>query len=120
NGDGIARMNPHRVEILNRADNDDIVLQVAHHLELELFPSDDGFFNQHLVHRTEVQAVLNNAFKLFAVEGNASTRPAERKRRPDDGRKSDALNDTLGLANIADDVACRSRKSDFAHGLFEK
>src|SRR6202008_3055613 len=39
----------HRIEILDRADDDAIVLLVAHHLHLELFPPEDAFLDQDFV-----------------------------------------------------------------------
>ena len=38
----IAGMHAHRIEVLDRADDDAIVLLVAHHFHLELFPAEHG------------------------------------------------------------------------------
>ena len=38
--DRVAGVHAHRVEVLDRADDDAVVLAVAHHLHLELFPAD--------------------------------------------------------------------------------
>ena len=38
-GDRVARVHAHRVEVLDRADDDAVVLAVAHDLHLELFPA---------------------------------------------------------------------------------
>ena len=51
-GDRIAGVHAHRIEVLDRADDDDVVLQVAHHLEFELLPAEDGFFDQDFMHGT--------------------------------------------------------------------
>ena len=40
-GDGVAGMHSHRIEILDRADNYAVVHPVAHHLHLEFFPADE-------------------------------------------------------------------------------
>src|SRR5713101_6728431 len=45
----IARVHAHRVEVLDRADDDDVVLGVAHHLELELLPAGDRLLDEDLV-----------------------------------------------------------------------
>ena len=42
--DRIARVNSHRVEVLNRTNDDDVIGHVAHHFHLVLFPADDRFF----------------------------------------------------------------------------
>ena len=41
-GDGVAGVHAHRVEVLDRADDDAVVGPVAHHLQLELLPPGDG------------------------------------------------------------------------------
>ncbi len=39
-GDRIAGVHPHRIEVLDAADDDAVVLAIADHLHLELFPSE--------------------------------------------------------------------------------
>ena len=51
NGDRIAGVNAHRIEVLDRADDHDIIIHVAHHLHLVLFPTDHRLFDQHFGHR---------------------------------------------------------------------
>ena len=46
--DRVAGMHAHRIEVLDRADDDAIVVLVAHHLHLELFPAEHRFLDQHL------------------------------------------------------------------------
>ena len=48
-GDRVARVHAHRVEVLDRADDHDVVLVIAHHLELELLPADHAPLDEHLV-----------------------------------------------------------------------
>ena len=48
NGDRVAGVHAHRVEVFDGADDDDVVVQVAHHLHLVFFPAQDRFFDQHL------------------------------------------------------------------------
>ena len=52
-GDGnrIAGVYAHRVKVLDATNDHDVVVHVAHHLHLELFPADDGFFYQDLSRR---------------------------------------------------------------------
>ena len=45
--DRVAGVDAHRVEVLDRADDHDVVRAVAHHLELELLPADDAALDQH-------------------------------------------------------------------------
>ena len=45
-GDRVAGVDAHWIKVLNRADNDNVVIQVTHHFHLVLLPADDGLFNQ--------------------------------------------------------------------------
>jgi hypothetical protein len=47
-GDRVAGVHAHRVEVLDRAHDDDVVAAVAHQLELEFLPAVDGFLNEHV------------------------------------------------------------------------
>src|SRR5215469_5331645 len=76
-GDRVARMHAHGIEVLNRADDDDVVFEVAHDLELVLFPAEHGFFNQRLVNWGEIEAAGEHFEQLFAVVGLAPARTAE-------------------------------------------
>ena len=46
-GDAVARVHAHRIDVFDRADDDEVVGDVAHHLELEFLPADDGLFDEH-------------------------------------------------------------------------
>ena len=50
-GDRVAGVDAHRVEVLDRADDDAVVRAVAHHLELELLPAGDRALDEDLVDR---------------------------------------------------------------------
>ena len=47
-GDRVARVNAHRIEILDRAHDDDVVVSVPHDLELELVPADQRLLDEDL------------------------------------------------------------------------
>jgi hypothetical protein len=49
-GDAVAGVHAHRVEVLDRADDDAVVRLVADHFHLEFLPAEHRFFDQHLVH----------------------------------------------------------------------
>ena len=51
NGDGIAGVNAHGIEVLNRADDDHVVGEIAHHFEFVFLPAENRFFNQNFVYR---------------------------------------------------------------------
>ena len=66
-------MHTHRVEVFNRADDDAIVVAVAHDFHLKLFPSEQRLFNQQLVSWRCFQAPLADGFKFFGVVRNTTT-----------------------------------------------
>src|SRR4029078_12190329 len=49
--DRVAGVHSHRVDVLDRADDDAVVGAVAHHLELVLLPTGDALLDDDLVHR---------------------------------------------------------------------
>ncbi len=71
-GDRIAGVHAHGIEVLDRADDDDVVFRVAHHLKLVFFPAEHRFFDQRFVHRREIEAASQNFQQLFAVVGDAA------------------------------------------------
>src|SRR5262245_54346799 len=79
NGYRVAGMYTHWIEVFDRTDDNDVVLKVAHHFELELFPSDDGLFDKHCVDRTQIEPALNDTLELFAVKCDATPSPAQRE-----------------------------------------
>ncbi len=79
-------MNPHRVEVLDAADDDRVVLAVAHDLELELLPAGQVFFDQHGADRAQTEGILGDCEQLVFVHGAATARPAQGKAGPQDNR----------------------------------
>ena len=72
--DGIAGVHAHGVEVLDGADDDAVVRQVAHHLQLEFLPAQRALFDQHFVHRRKRQAALQDLDQLLLV-GRRCRRP---------------------------------------------
>ena len=88
--DRVAGVDAHRVEVLDRADDDEVVRLVAHDLQLELLPADQALLDQELAGRREVEAALADLLELVAVVGDAAAGAAEREARPQDAREADA------------------------------
>ena len=55
-GDAVAGVHAHRIDVLDRADHDKVVGLVAHHLELEFLPADHRLFEQDLVDGAHLDA----------------------------------------------------------------
>ncbi len=100
NGDRVARVHAHRVKVLNRADDDDVIREVAHHLQLILFPAQHALFNQALMHRREIQPARKNLHQLFAVVGDAAARSAQRKAWPDEHREAYLRREVQPVAQV--------------------
>src|SRR5579884_1904280 len=75
----VAGVNTHWIEILNRADDDDVVLEIAHHLQLISLPTENRLFDQNFMNRREVETASENLHQLFAVIGDAAARSTERE-----------------------------------------
>ena len=119
-GDGVAGMDAHRVEVLDGADDDDVVGQVAHHLQLELLPADDRLLHQDLAGRRGVDAGDGHGLVLFAVVGDAAAGAAEGEGGADDRREADVLDDVHRLLVVVGQAAARHGEADAFHRLLEQ
>ena len=119
-GDGVAGMHAHGIEILNRADDDDVVGEVAHHLELVFLPAENALFNQALVDRRKIEAARQNLHQLFAVVGDAAAGAAQRKARPDQHRKTDLAGEIQAVAKIVHQRRLGNIEADANHRVFEE
>ena len=113
--DAVAGMHSHRIDVLDRADDHEVVRAIAHDLELEFLPADDRFLEQNLVHRAQVDAAAGNFAELLDVVGDAATDAAERERRPDDDRKPDRLDCGDRLLHRPHVAAVRDVCADLLH-----
>ena len=77
----VAGVHAHRVDVLDRADDDAVVRLVADHLHLELLPAEHALLDQHLGGRRGVEAALDDLGELLAVVGDAAAGAAEREGR---------------------------------------
>ena len=77
--DRVARVHAHRIDVLDRADDDEVVRDVAHHLELEFLPADDGFLNEDLVHRAQIDSATRELSELLDVVRDATANAAQRE-----------------------------------------
>ena len=70
--DGVAGVHAHRVDVLDRADDHDVVVAVAHHLELELAPADHRLLDQHLADRAGGEPLGDTLAVLGLGAGDAA------------------------------------------------
>ena len=111
-GDAVAGVNAHRIEVLDGANDDDVVGVVAHHLQLVFLPADDRFFDQHFADGTEIETAGDQFVELLAVVGDAAAAAAHGEAGPQHARQADALADILGLRQRPGDAAHRHCDAD--------
>ena len=116
-GDGIAGMHPHRVQVLDRADDDAVVVLVANDLHLVFLPAEHRFLDQHLVGGRGIDAALDDLDELGLVVGDAAAGAAEREGRPDDGRQADVIERLKRGRQGLDVVRARRLQADAMHRL---
>ncbi len=119
-GDAVARVDAHRVHVLDGADDDEVVRDVAHHLELVFLPPDDGLLDENLVDGAQAEAASGELTELFDVVGDAAADAAEGERRADDGGEPRALHDVERLGQGAREPALRRLDADFGHRVAEQ
>jgi hypothetical protein len=64
----------HGIEVLDRADDDAVVLPVADNLHLEFLPPDHRLLDEELARGGSVEAALADRVELFHVVGDARRR----------------------------------------------
>ena len=109
-------MHAHRIEVLDRADDDDVVRAVAHDLELELVPAAYGLLDEHLPDRRLPEAALDVVRERCAILGEPSAVAAERERRAHDRRDERVVE----LGERGHDRRRRHLEPARAHGLPEE
>ena len=118
-GDGVAGVHAHGVEIFNRADDHEVVAEVAHHLQLEFFPAEDGLLHQRLVHRAGVERGRNGFRKFFAVIGDRTAGAAERERRANHHGIAQLVAQAQGILRVVHQRRCRHVETHLAAGVLE-
>ena len=117
--DAVPRMDPHRVQVLDGTDDDDIVLEVPHHLEFIFFPPDERFLNQHLADRTHGQGPIDQLLELFPVVGDIPAGSAHGEGGTDDRGESGLFENLDGFVTVMGRTAGRHPQADSLHRLFE-
>ncbi len=115
-GDRVAGVDPHGVEVFDRAHHDEGAGRVAHDLELELLPAQNRGLHQHLVGRGGLEPQLELAFERGAVVGHAATPTAEGEGRADDGGQTDNVEGRQALFQRRDRHGGQHRQTCRLHG----
>src|SRR5690606_7885731 len=118
-GDRVAGMHAHGIEVFDRADNDAVVVFVADDLHLVLFPADQRFVDQQFTGRRQIEAAVANFDEFLAVVGDAAARAAHRERGPNDARKADLIEYLQRFFHAVRNRRARRFEPDTRHRLAE-
>jgi hypothetical protein len=118
--DRVARMHAHRIEILDRANDDGVVGEIAHHLQFVFFPAEDALLDQRLVNRREIETALEYLFQFFAVICDASAAATQREARTKDHRIAVLCRELDPGFNRVHKLRVRHIEADLAHRIFEQ
>ncbi len=118
-GDRVAGVHAHRVEVFDRADDDAVVGAVAHHFHLELFPADQRFLDQQFAGGRRLDAALADGLEFLRVVGDAAPSSAQGEAGSDNDRKSNGLLHAPSLFEGMRNARTRRTQTDAGHGLLE-
>ena len=118
-GDGVAGVDPHRVEVLDRADDHAVVRVIAHDLELVFLPPRDRRLDEDLADRTRLEPERRHPFELLGGGRDAGALATEDVGRTDDDRQPDLFDGLTRLVHVVCDGRRRDRQADLDHGDLE-
>ena len=113
-------MYAHRIKVLDGADDDDVVIQVAHDFEFVLLPAEDALFNQALTDGRKIDTTRQNFSHLLAVVGDTAARTAQRKARTNDTGESYLGCEGKPVANVRRELRPRHIEPDAVHRVLEE
>ncbi len=112
-------MHAHGIEIFDRADDHEVVAEIAHDFEFVFFPAEHGFFDQRFVHRARIQRVRDGFRKFFPVVGDRAAGAAERERRPDHHRVAKLVAKAKRVLRIVDQRRRRNFQANLAASVLK-
>ena len=109
-------MHAHGVEIFDRADDDAIVILIAHHLHFIFFPTQHRDLDEDFAGRRQVKATADNVVEFLAVVSDSTTAATHRKRWPDNDRKSNLRLSLPGFFEAVGNKCLGSLQANLGHG----
>ena len=119
-GDRVAGVDAHRVEVLDGAHDDAVADAVAHDLHLVLFPALDGLLDEHLACGRKLKSLAHDEMELVHVVRDAAAGTAERERRAAHHGKAQLSDDRFGVFHGVGVAAARDLDAEFLHALVEE
>ena len=117
--EGVAGMNAHRVDVLDGADGDHLAIGVANDLKLQLFPSQDGLLDEHLVHGACRKTALDHGAQLLDVVHQAAAGATHGVGGAKDAGITEFLGDIHCLVNAVGHLAAGHLDAQLGHQLLE-
>ena len=111
-GDGIAGVDAHRIDVLDAADDDAVVLAIADDLELVLLPPDDRLIDLDLCDHGGGEAACDDVSELVFVVRDAAAGAAESEGGSDDGGEADLLEEGEGILHRGDGLGLGEVEAD--------
>ncbi len=118
-GDGVAGVHPHRVEVLDRADDDDVVGAVAHHLEFVFLPAENALLEEHFAPRRLRDAPGDDLVELGLFVCHTRPGAPERERGPHDRGEAHVGQECAGFFDAAHIAGAGHPKTDAFDRLAE-
>ena len=119
-GDGVARVHAHGVQVLDGADDDAVSGLIAHDLHLVFFPAFDGFFNEHLAGRRQLKALRHDQAQLLLVVRDATAGAAHGEARAQNHRIPELFHDGQRVLNAIRIIAAGRFDAKLRHALVEQ
>src|SRR3546814_10050492 len=95
----VTRVDAHRIDVLDRADDDGIVVPVADGLHLIFLPAEERLLDQHLGGGRGIKPPGHDADEILLVVGDAAAGAAKGEAGADDRRKADRKSTRLNSSH---------------------
>ena len=119
-GDGVTGVHADRVDVLDRADDHDVVVAVAHQFELEFLPAFDALLQQHLVGRRVMQAGAGDAVQLLLVVRDTGAEASHGEARAHHQRVSEFGGDGVHFLHGVGNFGARGFGASLVDDLLEQ
>ncbi len=112
-------MNTDRVDVLDEADSDNVVLGVAYDLELELFPAGDALLNEYLAYEAGLETTLADDLQFVHIINKAAAGTAHRIGRSENDRIFQFFSDLDRFVYRVSNSGSRHLDAQAGHGVLE-
>jgi hypothetical protein len=119
-GDRVARVHAHWIDVLDRAHDHHVVGVIAHDFELVLLPAKQAALDEHLARGRQVEPAAHDVLVLLAIVRDAASGAAERERRANDRGEAHHGNERDRVIPGTRDAAGRDALPDAPHRIREE